>query len=68
MMTIADNRMSLSVREYFAALAMQGLLPHHCGPHLDEDTCAVSRVEIAVEAVAMADALIAELNAPPAPD
>lgn len=48
------SRGGLTKREYFAAMAMQGMLPHPELLIVDEG--------VAKDAVMMADALIAELN------
>lgn len=48
----------LTKREYFAGLAMQGLLAHTGGPSIYANTTTVS------EAVYFADALLAELEKP----
>lgn len=49
----------LTIRQYFAGLAMQGLCANSVpGPHHKSDF-------LAMEAVQYADALIAELNKPP---
>lgn len=49
------SKVSLTKREYFAGLAMQGLLS-------EQEYHKWTRTEYATEAVACADALIAELN------
>jgi hypothetical protein len=50
----------LTKREYFAGIAMQGLLAHY----LSENVTGWDMKTYAVESVALADALIAELNTP----
>lgn len=60
--SIANNRGGLTIREHFAGLAMNGLCAN---PQLIKDTAAIGvgqyREAIAVTAIGMADALIAEL-------
>ena len=49
----------LTIREYFAALAMQGNLASW------PNACELDQTAIAIDAVNLADALIAELNKEP---
>lgn len=51
--------LGLTKREYFAAMAMQGLLAHNCDHFKDSD---LEKEGVANRSVQMADALIAELN------
>ena len=55
---VPTSRSGMSLRAYFAGQAMQGMISHHGDPHIRE--------EMAVRAVASADALIAELRKEPA--
>lgn len=52
-------QMGLTKREYFAAMAMQGLLAHNCAHFKDED---LHEPGVAKRSLKLADALIAELN------
>lgn len=49
----------LTKREYFAAMAMQGLIAHNCAHFKDED---LHETGIAKRSVKLADALIKTLN------
>lgn len=50
----------LTKREYFAAMALQGLAT--TTPHMPKELSASSKTLLAMAAIEMADALIAELN------
>ena len=51
----------LTKREYFAALALNGMLSTHI-PTAPNDTADILRAKLGAAAVALADALIAALN------
>lgn len=59
-----DAQGSLTIREYFAAKIMAGLVVHNLSPTEIHMSGEALRVGIAVSAVELADALIIALNAP----
>lgn len=55
----------LTKREYFAAMAMQGMLANSYSDGVTQPLSSANNIQIAEMAVSQADALIAELNKEP---
>lgn len=59
----ADHTKGVTIRQYFAAMAMQGILSNHwCQSDFNGTLMAINQEQVAKQSVGYADALIAELN------